>query len=393
MIKRVGTENCLSCPLGTIREKEGSLIVKNWIETDAEICFHGLGPNKNEAEKGTPSIGLAGNKLREAIKKAGYDVNKVSFTSSVLCRPPLNKIDSTMTVPCLPHFKTSLDLMSNLRIVVLCGADSYAAVVGKKATLKSIYLQPFTLPEYGNLLFVPIPHPASILYKADAKNTAYFEDGVKGVLGLLNAQKIVTKEPRYALILSPEKLDIVLGLIKEQKVISVDTETNSLKFYDADMICFALSWEDQTAVSIPWKWGKDQLEFYWGKNEREKIINTFKEIFSDPNKAVIAHNSKYDSLIFAAEFGFPVSNIKVDTMLLSFMLDSNQPYKLDDVVLREAPEYAGYKKKFWDRSTNTEKDNGTWWKKYQLEEILSYCAEDASLTYSIAKPMLRRLNE
>lgn len=393
MIKRVGTDNCFDCPLGKIREQEGTLVVKNWVVPDAEVCFHGLGPSKQEAENGTPFIDAAGKKLREAITKAGYDIDKVSFTNSVLCKPPNNKIDSTMTVPCLHHFKKeSLKLMPNLKVVALCGCDSYAAVTGKKTTLKNVYLQPFNLEEYGELLFVPIPHPASILYRADAKNIAYFEDGVKGVFGLLDAQKRTTKEPKYALILTPEKLKVALGLIKEERVLSVDTETTSLKFYNANMICFALSWEDQTAVAIPWKWSKgDDLGYFWEQKEREEITETFRKVFSDKNKAVIAHNSKYDSLIFTQEFGFPISNIKVDTMLLSFHLDSNQPYGLDDVVLRECPEFAGYKQKFWEKVTAAEKDNGTWWKKYQLEEILHYCAEDASLTYSIAKPMLRRL--
>ena len=391
MLKRVGTENCLNCPLGKIRDEEGTLVVKNWIVPDAEVCFHGLGPGKQEAENGTPFIGAAGKKLREAITKAGYDVDKVSFTNSVLCKPPNNKIDSTMTVPCLHYFKESLKLMPNLKIVALCGCDSYTAITGRKVTLKNVYLQPFTLPEY-DVLFVPIPHPASILYRADAKNIAYFEDGVKGIFGLLDAQKRTTKEPKYALITSPEKLSIALGLIKEERVLSVDTETTSLKFYNANMICFALSWEDQTAVAIPWKWSQGgDLEYFWEQKEREEIRETFREVFSDTNKAVIAHNSKYDSLIFTQEFGFPISNIKVDTMLLSFHLDSNQPYGLDDVVLRECPEFAGYKQKFWEKVTTAEKDNGTWWKKYQLEEIMRYCAEDASLTYSIAKPMLRRL--
>jgi len=71
MLKRVGTDNCLDCPLGKIRDGEGTLVVKNWIVPDAEVCFHGLGPVKQEAENGTPFIDAAGKKLREAITKAG----------------------------------------------------------------------------------------------------------------------------------------------------------------------------------------------------------------------------------------------------------------------------------------------------------------------------------
>jgi uracil-DNA glycosylase family 4 len=63
MIKRVGPDNCVYCELYQYRSK----IVKNVVNTDAEICFHGLGPGTSEDKSGNPFVGDAGRILRKAI--------------------------------------------------------------------------------------------------------------------------------------------------------------------------------------------------------------------------------------------------------------------------------------------------------------------------------------
>jgi hypothetical protein len=297
-----------------------------------------------------------------------------------------------MTDACKVNFKDSIKEMPNLKMIVLLGNDSYKAVTGQSTVkMKSVYLQPFKLEEYGEIYFVPIPHPASLLYNPTPEANAKFYDGVKSCFELLKAYKKVTKQRRFIYILDSEKLVRALDILKKHKFLSIDTETTGLKFYSSEMLCFAISFEDSTAIAFPWKWGVDSLDYFWNEKDRELIIQTFSEFFFDPNKGFTAHNSKFDSLIFREEFGYPIENIRFDTMNAAFLLDSNKPSDLDSVVLRELPENVGYKKSFWIDVSESEKEAGTWWKKKKLDDVLEYCCEDASNTFTLSKILAGKL--
>jgi len=380
MILRVGNDNCLFCSLYQDRTQ----VVKNVVNTEAEICFHGLGPGESEDKEGVPFIGRAGGILKGSINKH-YDISKVSFTNSVLCLPPDNKINKTMTSACLYNFQESIKQMPNLKIVVLLGTDAYKAVTGNAIPMKKVYLQMFQLPEYGEIYFLPCYHPASILYNPTPEAIDLFHNGIKTAFTILKARKVISKPQKYVNILNKEQLDKALQLIYNQPQISIDTETTGLQFSFAEMICLAVCFEERTAIAIPWKWGVEKLDYYWPEAEREKIRKTFVNYFNDESKGVCAHNSKFDSLIFFKEFGSQINNIRFDTMTASFILDSNSPNDLESCTVREIPENAGRKKSFWANISEADKESGTWWRKKTLDETLDYCCEDADNTFSLAK--------
>lgn len=390
MIKRVGNKECTLCPLSEKRTQ----VVQNIVNTDAEIAFIGMMPGTNEDLEGSPFVGRAGKTLKSAIKKASYNPESCSFLNCCLCIHPDNVLTRENYRLCKYNLTESISNMPNLKLLVGLGNDVYKCVMDiGTVTMKNVYLKTFPHKEFS-MDFVPIPHPASTLYNPTAKVIAYFEDGVSGAINLLRANKKIEKVKKFISILTSDKLEKALSILDKQSILSVDTETTSLKPHLAEMICISFSFEDRTAISFPWKWGKEKLEFYWNEEERGLIESYFRKFFLSHNKAFISHNNKYDSQIIHKEFGFPIENIRCDTMLLSHLLDSNQPAGLEAVVIREMPENTlGYKSDFWSNITEAEKERGDWWKKKTLEEILDYCAEDTSNTFEVAKIYLRRLND
>ena len=72
MIKRVGDDGCKNCILHTFRPDDK--VVKNWVNTEAEICFMGMAPGSTETFKLEPFVGDAGQKLRKQIVATGLDL-------------------------------------------------------------------------------------------------------------------------------------------------------------------------------------------------------------------------------------------------------------------------------------------------------------------------------
>jgi len=385
---RIGDENCILCSLCETRIN----VVKNVIVPETEIAVLGLGPGENEDFEGTPFVGRAGQKLKEALYKNGINPSDISYLNSVLCRPPNNKLKKDYII-CLKYFEESLKEMPNIKIIMVLGVDAYKFITGKtKAAMSSIYSIPFKLEKYGDILFYPNYHPAALLYKPDHIIEEKFVGGFRIMKEMLEASKTITKKNNYKHILNPEHLDIALNVLKRQEFFSFDLETTSLVPHQAKILSFNFSWEEKTGIAFPYYYiNNGNLEYFWEEEQRNKIIETLKEIFSSDVK-VTTQNGKYDSLVLKHNFGFGIK-IAFDTMLASFLLDSNQNFNLDSITAREIPEEAGVKSEFWNSiNADEEQRKEDWYLKISLEDLLDYGIHDADVTYRLTKILARRLN-
>jgi DNA polymerase-1 len=209
---------------------------------------------------------------------------------------------------------------------------------------------------------------------------------------MLEASKTITKKNNYKHILNPEHLDIALNVLKRQEFFSFDLETTSLVPHQAKILSFNFSWEEKTGIAFPYYYiNNGNLEYFWEEEQRNKIIETLKEIFSSDVK-ITTQNGKYDSLVLKHNFGFGIK-IAFDTMLASFLLDSNQNFNLDSITAREIPEEAGVKSEFWNSiNADEEQRKEDWYLKISLEDLLDYGIHDADVTYRLTKILARRLN-
>lgn len=95
---------------------------------NAEVCFIGEAPGKNEAETGRPFIGRAGKILRELIKKCGLKEEQVYITSPVKRLP----VYVTPTPKDIEHGRIHLSKQLAIikpKIIVLLGNVACKAVL------------------------------------------------------------------------------------------------------------------------------------------------------------------------------------------------------------------------------------------------------------------------
>lgn len=384
---RVGDRTCTRCEL--VKNRAERPVVPNLVNPRAEIALLGLSPAKDEIKKDLPFIGDAGKKIRDALGRANVSVQDVSFLNSALCWPPNNKLNKAITTACSVHFDESLKLMPNLKVVLLLGGEACKAVSGvQKTVMKDLYLRPFKLEKYGEILFIPNYHPASILYNPTPPQIALFYEGIKQSIEIYKSLKELTKPVRSVIIKDEELLKSSLDFLGRQPFLAYDSEFTSLQFKLAELLTLHFSSEENTALGFPYMWWNGEaIVPYWPSDTMSYIDNWAKFIFTNPNTSICGQNIKIDSLV-ARRFGLEkgITNIVFDTQAASFVLDSNLPMSLEDLIAREIPERAGRKARFWG-----DVDKKNWYKYFTLDQILEYGNDDAMDTFKIANILAKRL--
>lgn len=125
-------------------------------------------------------------------------------------------------------------------------------------------------------------------------------------------------EAKYETILNSRRLDQWLKILKESDLISIDTETTSLDYMEAEIVGISFSVSENRAAYIPlqhdYPGAPDQLSL-------TKTLEKLKPILEDASKHKIGQNLKYDLEVFA-NYDISLNGIKHDTMLQSYVVNS-----------------------------------------------------------------------
>ena len=164
-LERIASEVrwCVRCPLHESRKNA----VPGEGPADARVVFIGEGPGANEDEQGRPFVGSAGRNLDSLFLKAGLARKDVFITNAVKCRPPGNRRPLRNELDaCHPYLRRQLDAIGP-RLVVLLG-DAALKEFFPDASLATVHGRP---TKRGGLTFVPMYHPASIIYNRSLSAT------------------------------------------------------------------------------------------------------------------------------------------------------------------------------------------------------------------------------
>jgi len=192
------------------------------------------------------------------------------------------------------------------------------------------------------------------------------------------------KKQKYYVIQNLDDLENLEAKIKKEKLVSIDTETNSLNANLAELVGISLSIFENEAFYLPFKHNlKNDNKF---KNlDLKMFLPSLIRILEDKSIIKVGHNIKYDKIV--------LSNSKInlnpvdDTMLMSYVLDAGKfRHNLDDLAKiylnHETIKYkdvvgVGKKQKTFDEIS--------------ISEAYIYAAEDADITFQLYKILKKRI--
>lgn len=154
-----------------------------------------------------------------------------------------------------------------------------------------------------------------------------------------------------------------------QKEFCFDTETTGLDTHTADIICISFSFRKHEAycVVVPNE-----------KEEAQKIIDEFREVFADENILKVGQNIKYDILMLS-NYGIEVKGTIYDTMLAHYLIQPDMKHGLDLLCAN----YLNYEKIPTEHLIGKKGKNQLNMRSVPLEKLRDYACEDADLTYQL----------
>jgi len=186
----------------------------------------------------------------------------------------------------------------------------------------------------------------------------------------------------YQLINKKNDLTLWINEIRERKFFSIDTETNSLDTMKAELVGISLCINPGRACYIPLSHknsSEDQLSL-------TDVLDEFKPILEDSSIKKLGQNIKYDAHIFL-NYGIKVNGISDDTMLMSYVIESNQNHGMDKL----SSKYLGHTCKSYESLVGKGVNQITF-DQVSIEDAVPYAAEDADVTLQLYLAMQETLN-
>ena len=186
---------------------------------------------------------------------------------------------------------------------------------------------------------------------------------------------------KYETIVTEKQLENWINILKDKKLISVDTETSSINPINADLVGISFCYDEGKACYIPLK-NKDQKCLNY-----ETVLKKIKPLLEDPSIKKIGQNMKYDYIIFKKN-KIEVNPIE-DTMLTSYTLDAGlNRHNLDNL----AEIHLGHKTiSFKDLVGSGKKQIS--FSEVDLKKATEYAGEDADVTFRLYQILKKRLDQ
>ena len=185
------------------------------------------------------------------------------------------------------------------------------------------------------------------------------------------ANFIGTKD--YILINTEDALKDLAKLINELKLCSLDTETTSLNPMTAKLVGISISTHPGSGFYIPI--GHQDLNYE--QLSINSINKYLKPALEDQSILKIGQNIKYDAHIFL-NYGIELHGINNDTMLMSYVLESNESHGMDKLALK----YLNHKCISYESLVGKGVNQITF-DQVSIDDAVQYAAEDADVTLQL----------
>lgn len=393
---------CEECPL------KGCDFVPSEANKGAAFVVVGNHPTEPEVQQKRPFMGPAGNMLTSAFSTCGVQRGDIHWTSTVLCRPPENNMETFLnglkkrnktierenrrrtkeglekvqTIPtphecCAPRLQQEL---KRFKKIVPCGSTAIKHTVHRSASIRDLRGGPMEVDRDGETLqILPIMHP-SYVHKS-LRWFATFKNDVGRAVKWFRTGSLNWKPPHVLYHPTAEQLRTFLNA-PNVPYWTYDVETDGIECLTANLRCIAVG--TVNAVVVVGYLSIDGKTPFYTPQDMAAINAVFKEFFEDETKLKAGHNAGYyDKIVMKERLGIDVTPL-LDSMIIHRLVESELPHNLGFVgsLYTEAP------------SWKTDRDGRK--KAYGSEtdkELHEYCAYDVAVTAAVIPPLLKRTKE
>ncbi len=189
---------CPKCALSTSRTNA----VPGEGPEDAEIMFIGEAPGFHEDRQGRPFVGAAGQYLDDLLALIEMKRAQVYICNVIKCRPPQNRdpLPEEMDA-CRPYLDKQIELIKPKVILTISRFAMARWFPNKK--ISEIHGKP---KKFGNLVVLPMYHPAAALHQPSLKRV--LEEDFKRVPQILKEMANLQEEPEDKKAPPPQQLSM-----------------------------------------------------------------------------------------------------------------------------------------------------------------------------------------
>ena len=178
---------------------------------------------------------------------------------------------------------------------------------------------------------------------------------------------------QYHLIQGEAAIKSLIGFLARQSSFCFDTETTSLSVVEAELVGMSFSYRKAEAFYVP---------FPENKEECQKQVDLFKEIFANETIQKIAQNIKYDMSVLA-NYGIEIKGDIYDTMLAHYLIEPEKRHNMDAMAMS----YLNYEPMSIESLIGKKGIKQGNMRDADVMAVKEYAAEDADITLQL-KPIL-----
>ncbi len=150
---------CTKCELSKTRTKS----VPGKGNFSADVMFIGEAPGKNEDKTGEPFVGIAGQRLTQALENAGISRESVYITNVVKCRPPKNRIPIVSEREACGNYLQKEIAIIKPKIICVLGNTAFNSILGGSEITK---YRGKIVKKDRQFYFLTV-HPAATIYNQE----------------------------------------------------------------------------------------------------------------------------------------------------------------------------------------------------------------------------------
>ena len=188
-------------------------------------------------------------------------------------------------------------------------------------------------------------------------------------------------KPVFTTIDTPEALAALIAEMRQQKQISIDTETTHIWPRWAEIVGISLSWNENQAYYLPFR-GPEGSRLL----DPQATLDALRPMLEDPAIGKLGQNLKYDRIVLRAA-GVELCGEAFDTMVASYLLDAGQRNHNLDYLAKRYLHHTTIKIEELIGSGKHQKRMD----EVPIPQITDYAAEDAWVPVRLQPLLARRM--